>query len=88
MKNGYNNMGKSDQAKEQMENAKGWIHTAVRETEIACKAKQGKTTIVNIQSNTRNTLLSSVDSRHVFHSDENILKQLHYSKKDTAIFSR
>ena len=36
----YNNMGKSAQAKEQMENAEGGLHTAVGE--IAHKARQGK----------------------------------------------
>ena len=37
----YNNMGKSAQAKEQMENAEGGLHTAVGE--IACKARHGTT---------------------------------------------
>ena len=36
----YKNMGKSAQAKEQMENAEGGIHTAVGE--IAHKARPGK----------------------------------------------
>ena len=39
----YKNMGKSAQAKEQMENAEGGIHTAVGE--IAYKARQGKGTL-------------------------------------------
>ena len=36
-----NSMGKNNQAKKQMENTEGGLHTAVGE--IACKARQGKT---------------------------------------------
>ena len=39
---GYNSMGKIDQAKRQMENATGGLHTAVGQIARQGKARQGK----------------------------------------------